>query len=87
MAVHDSSQGKTDTIVEKHVLTMHQLSPEQIDRYLDLDEPWFCVGSYRIESKGITLFSSIEGHDHTAIIGLPLLRLVGILRKFGVSLP
>ena len=87
VAVHDTSQRYTEFAVEKHILKMRELSDKQIHRYLDLDEPWFCAGSYRIESKGISLFSSIEGHDHTAIIGLPLLLLVGFLHKFGIPLP
>jgi septum formation protein len=37
------------------------------------------VGAYRIEDLGIHLFAKIEG-DHTTILGLPLLPLLGFLR-------
>lgn len=40
------------------------------------------VGAYRIEGRGIQLFSRIEGGIFT-IIGLPLLPLLGYLRKVG----
>ncbi len=40
------------------------------------------VGSYRIEGRGIQLFSKIEG-DYFTIIGLPLLPLLGYLRDIG----
>jgi septum formation protein len=40
------------------------------------------VGAYRIEGRGIQLFSSVEG-DQTVIIGLPLLPLLGYLRQIG----
>jgi septum formation protein len=40
------------------------------------------VGAYRIEGRGIQLFSRVEG-DHFTIIGLPLLPLLGYLREIG----
>ena len=41
------------------------------------------VGGYRLESLGIHLFDRIEG-EHSAILGLPLLPLLGFLRQHGV---
>jgi septum formation protein len=41
------------------------------------------VGAYRLESRGVQLFSRIEG-DHFAILGLPLLELLGFLRRRGL---
>ncbi|HEU0218140.1 MAG TPA: Maf family nucleotide pyrophosphatase [Stellaceae bacterium] len=41
------------------------------------------VGAYRIEGRGVQLFGRIEG-DHFAILGLPLLELLGCLREHGV---
>jgi len=41
------------------------------------------VGAYRIEGRGAQLFSRIEG-DHFAILGLPLLELLGFLRGRGL---
>jgi septum formation protein len=44
------------------------------------------VGAYRLEGKGVQLFEVIEG-DHFAILGLPLLELLGFLRTKGMILP
>jgi septum formation protein len=41
------------------------------------------VGAYRIEGRGVQLFTRIEG-DHFAILGLPLLELLSFLRRHGV---
>jgi len=41
------------------------------------------VGAYRIEGRGVQLFSAIEG-DHFAILGLPLLELLEFLRERGL---
>ena len=40
------------------------------------------VGSYQIEGPGIRLFEAIDG-DYFAILGLPLLPLLGFLREAG----
>jgi septum formation protein len=40
------------------------------------------VGAYRLEARGVQLFDRIEG-DHFAILGLPLIELLGFLRKYG----
>jgi septum formation protein len=86
LAVSDPSSGKMESFVEEHVMTMRPLTAEQIERYIALDQPLDCAGAYRIESLGISLFEEIRGNDFTAIVGLPLIRLVSMLRHFGVSL-
>ncbi len=44
-----------------------------------------CVGAYRLEGMGAHLFDSIEG-EHAAILGLPMLPLLGFLRQHGLVL-
>jgi septum formation protein len=39
----------------------------------------------RSEGLGIALFEAIESDDPTALIGLPLIRLCGMLRDAGVA--
>ncbi len=87
IALHDPQTGQTLTAVERNIMTMRALPGPQIDAYLDRDQPWDCVGAYKIESEGITLFSSIESHDHTSIVGLPLMQLVNLLAPYDVHLP
>ncbi len=43
------------------------------------------VGAYRLEGRGAQLFSGIIG-DHFAVLGLPLIELLGFLRERGVIL-
>jgi septum formation protein len=43
------------------------------------------VGAYRFEGRGAQLFEHIEG-DYFAILGLPLLELLGFLRMKGLIL-
>ncbi|WP_333671211.1 Maf family protein [Elioraea tepidiphila] len=66
-------------------LVMRALSDVAIDAYLDAvgEAVTRSVGAYQVEGLGIRLFSAIEG-EHGAILGLPLLPLLGFLRQHGV---
>lgn len=68
-------------------LWMRSLNTEALARYVAADEPLDCAGSYRLESRGIALFSRIESADHTAIVGLPLIALTTMLRELGYRIP
>lgn len=76
---------------EVHIDTTHvcfrELEPMEIKRYLDAEKPFDCAGAFKAESLGITLFESIKSEDPTALIGLPLIRTAGMLRRAGIHLP
>jgi len=56
-----------------------KLNDTEIENYLKKDEPYFCVGSIKSESYGITLLEYIKNDDPTSIIGLPLIKISKIL--------
>jgi septum formation protein len=60
-------------------VTFRRLRPNQLERYLRIDEPYDCAGSAKIESLGIALIERVEANDPTALIGLPLIRLTSML--------
>jgi len=64
-----------------------QLSNEQIERYVDREQPFNCAGSFKSEGLGIALFDRLEGDDPNALIGLPLIRLIDMLAEEGVEIP
>ena len=66
-------------------LTMRTFSAAFLDSYLDAEWPAIsgCVGCFRLEGRGVQLFSRIEG-SHFTILGLPLLPLLDYLRIRGV---
>jgi septum formation protein len=61
------------------------LSDAQIERYLLREKPYDCAGSFKCEGLGIALFERIDSHDPTALEGLPLIALTGLLREAGVD--
>ena len=82
-----SPDNRIATSLDVHRMHMRSLSTSEIDRYLAADSPLDCCGSYKIECLGISLFERIEGEDFTAITGLPLISLAGLLRGAGFRLP
>jgi septum formation protein len=68
-------------------LTMRAFSDEMLDAYLVLEGEHVLssVGAYRLEGPGMQLFTEVEG-EHAAILGLPLLALLGFLREHGLLL-
>ena len=65
-------------------LTMHSFSDPWLAGYVDRnwDTIRHSAGAYLLEAEGVRLFSAVEG-DHFAILGLPLLPLLGYLRTRG----
>ncbi|MCQ4160961.1 Maf family nucleotide pyrophosphatase [Roseomonas sp. GC11] len=66
-------------------LTMRDFSETFLDRYLaaEGEAVTHSVGAYRLEGLGVQLFRDVQG-EHSAILGLPLLPLLGFLRQHGV---
>ncbi|GAB3513816.1 Maf family nucleotide pyrophosphatase [Pseudoxanthomonas daejeonensis] len=63
------------------------LAAAEIERYVDAEQPFDCAGSFKCEGLGISLFDAIESHDPTALVGLPLIALAGLLREAGYAVP
>ena len=62
-----------------------QLTELEIDCYLNLDRPFDCAGSFKIEAHGIRLFESVKSDDPTSLQGLPLITLNKMLRDSGFN--
>lgn len=73
------------TATETATLHMRPLTAAFLEAYLDVEyaSVRWNVGAYRIEGPGVQLFQAIEG-SHFAILGLPLLPLLGYLRERAV---
>ena len=68
-------------------VTFRKLSDEILESYLLAEEPYDCAGSAKSEGLGISLLESIKSDDPTALIGLPLIALCGLLRDVGFAIP
>lgn len=68
-------------------VAFRKLSDEVLESYLLTEEPYDCAGSAKSEGLGISLLESIKSDDPTALIGLPLIALSGLLRDAGFAIP
>ena len=66
-------------------VVFRDLADAEIERYLLLDTPYDCAGSAKSEALGIALLASIESDDPTALVGLPLIRTLRLLRQAGID--
>jgi septum formation protein len=73
--------------VETARLEVRTLTDAFIADYLDAEWPdvGYTVGVFRLEARGVQLFSKIDG-DHFTILGMPLIPLLGALRERGLLL-
>jgi MAF protein len=83
----NSVSGASQVICEPFIVYFRKLSREQIERYLDAEQPYNCAGSFKSEGLGISLFEKLEGDDPNALIGLPLIKLITMLEREGVAVP
>lgn len=84
------ARGRDDSAFEfldKTRVTFRELDEATIGRYVARESPLDCAGGFKCEGLGISLCQSIESVDPTALVGLPLIRLCGILRQVGYSIP
>lgn len=83
----NATTGHTQSLVDITRVTMRNYNDAEIERYLRTEKPYDCAGSAKTEGLGITLIAAIENCDPTAIIGLPLIALVTMLKNEGIQLP
>jgi MAF protein len=84
LCLFHSGRDRLRTLVEPFRVHFRSLRREQIEGYLDREQPFDCAGSFRSEGLGIALFERMEGDDPNALIGLPLIRLIALLEEEGV---
>ncbi len=78
--------GFTESHTDVTSVHFRELTREEIDAYLQLDQPWDCAGSFKSEAHGSLLFESLENTDPTGLIGLPIIWLGNCLRRAGIQL-
>ena len=74
---------KLRSSVEEVQVTFRNLRAEEIAAYVATGEPMDKAGAYGIQGYGATIVERIEG-DYFAVMGLPLVRLVSLLRDLGI---
>ncbi|RXJ74899.1 septum formation inhibitor Maf [Veronia nyctiphanis] len=85
LCLYNTSSQRAHLDVEAFHVHFRFLSQEEIETYVKLEQPLDCAGSFKSEGLGISLFERLEGRDPNTLIGLPLIRLLEMLKDEGVS--
>jgi len=86
-AAHAATRDATRAVQVENVqvkVRFRDLPDAELDAYLRIEQPYDCAGSAKNEGLGIALLESIVSTDPTALTGLPLIALTGMLRQAGV---
>lgn len=79
------STGFEATRLHTVAVTFRQLDADDIETYLQAEQPYDCAGSAKAESLGIVLLDRIRSDDPTALIGLPLIDTAALMREAGAD--
>lgn len=85
LCLHNPATRRTQTDVIPYAVEFRSLTGPQIEAYVRAEQPYDCAGGFKAEGLGISLFARMEGADPTALVGLPLIRLVAMLAEEGVE--
>ena len=86
VCVLDSATGAALIDMDRTQAHFRSLSDSQIEDYVRKEPAYDCAGGFKSEGLGIALLERLETEDPNALVGLPLIRLVGLLEKFGVEI-
>jgi MAF protein len=81
----NAASGRTQVDVVPFTVVFRVLTREQIAAYVEAERAYDCAGGFRCEGLAAALFERLEGADPSALIGLPLVRLVQMLAEEGVD--
>ncbi|MDB1124413.1 Maf family protein [Vibrio algarum] len=85
LAIHNTKTNTSDVALDIFKVHFRKLSQGQIKDYVQREQPLNCAGSFKSEGLGIALFDRLEGKDPNSLIGLPLITLIDMLKKQGIS--
>ncbi|MCF6217837.1 MAG: Maf-like protein [Gammaproteobacteria bacterium] len=85
LSLYNTTSHTLQTDVVPYTVYFRKLTNEQIESYLQKEQPYNCAGSFKSEGLGISLFQKLQGDDPNTLIGLPLIRLIRMLNKEGVE--
>jgi septum formation protein len=86
VSLFNSNTKEMQTALAETKVSFRDLTDDEIERYLHKEQPYHCAGSAKSEGLGIALIQRIQGDDPNALIGLPLIILIDMLKKQGVNI-
>ncbi|GGY94442.1 Maf-like protein [Pseudoduganella plicata] len=85
LCLYDGRNGSSQLEDIWTIVKFRDLPDAELDAYLRIEQPYDCAGSAKNEGLGIAILERIDSTDPTALTGLPLIALTGMLRRAGVT--
>lgn len=85
LSLLNTATSNHQVIMEPFDVTFRHLTKNEIENYLQIEKPYDCAGSFKVEGLGICLFESLSGDDINALVGLPLIQLLKLLRNESIN--
>lgn len=76
---------KSVTEIVKTDVAFYKLTDEEIEAYINTDEPYDKAGGYAIQERGALFVRHIKG-DYLNVVGLPISKVVKSLKEFGMEI-
>ncbi len=86
LCLYNAELDHAEIICEPFAVHFRELSESMVRDYIRRESPLDCAGSFKSEGLGICLFSRMQGDDPSALVGLPLIRLIHLLENQGYNL-
>ncbi|MDC9728154.1 MAG: Maf family protein [Methyloprofundus sp.] len=86
LCVLNSATQVLKTDIDCSTVHFKSLSKQEINNYVEQEKPYNCAGGFKSEGLGIALFKRIESNDPNSLIGLPLIKLITLLKEFGIDI-
>jgi septum formation protein len=85
LCLYNAVSGRMQAQDVIYEVRFRDLSDAQIESYLRKEQPYHCAGSAKSEGLGIAMIEWMRGDDPNALIGLPLIALIGMLQQEGME--
>jgi septum formation protein len=85
LCLYNAATKSMQAEVVPYIVKFRNLSDDQIENYLNKEQPYHCAGSAKSEGLGIAIIERMTGDDPNALIGLPLIALINMLQNEGFA--
>ena len=84
IAADEEEELLVKSLVSQSLVEFKQLSSEEIEKYLQTDEPYDKAGSYAVQGMAAQFIKNIQG-SYSGIMGLPLYETASLLNSVNIQ--
>lgn len=86
ICLYNTKTQHTQVAIEKFSVIFRKFDEALMKNYLRKEHPYDCAGCVKLEGPGISLIDAIYSRDPSALLGLPLIKLVRMLENENIQI-